>query len=57
MRDKNTCARTLAENVGGGLYAKGGVYAGHYGTLLIVSEAVNIQHIGKLTAHYFCEVF
>ena len=33
-RDKNTCARTLAENVGGGLYARRGVYAGHYGTYI-----------------------
>ena len=33
-RDKNTRARTLAENVGG-LIREGGVYAGHYGTFII----------------------
>jgi len=30
LQDKTTCARTLTENVGVGLYAKGGLYAGHY---------------------------
>ena len=32
LRDKNTCARTSTENVGEGLYAKGDVYVGHYGS-------------------------
>ena len=31
MRDKNTCARTLAENVGGAS-TRGGRISGHYGT-------------------------
>ena len=31
VRDKYTCARTYTENVGGGLYARGDVYAGHTG--------------------------
>ena len=38
LRDKNTCARTSIENVGrGGLYVKGGVYAGRYGTIIITT--------------------
>ena len=31
-RDKNTSARLCAKNVGEGLCARGGVFAGHYGT-------------------------
>ena len=31
LRDKNTCARTLTENLGGELYTKGGIYVEHYG--------------------------
>jgi len=36
LRDKNTCARTSTENVGGGggLIHGGGIYAGLYGTRL-----------------------
>jgi len=37
MIKKYTCAKTLAENVGGGLYAKGGVFAGHYGSALVLA--------------------
>ena len=31
-RDKNTSTRLWAKNEGGGLCARGGVFAGHYGT-------------------------
>jgi len=31
LRDKNTCARTSTENVGGAYTRGGGVYAEHYG--------------------------
>ena len=30
LGDKNTCAGTSTENVGGGLYMKGGVYVLRY---------------------------
>ena len=29
-RDKNTSARLCVKNAGGGLYTRGGVFAGHY---------------------------
>ena len=31
LQDKNTCARTSTENVGG-LICEGGIYTGRYGT-------------------------
>ena len=31
LRDKNTCARTSTENVGGLIHEGGGIYAGRYG--------------------------
>ena len=44
-RDKGTCARTLAENVGGGgLYVKGGVYAGHYGNSSLYAVKTCSKH-------------
>jgi len=40
LRDKNICARTLADNVGGRAICKGGVYVGHYGTSLSVCMCI-----------------
>ena len=36
-RDKNTSARLCAKNAGGrgGLCARGGIFAGHYGTCIV----------------------
>ena len=44
LRDKKTCARTLTENVGGGggLYAKGDIYAGRYGIIALHSSILHV---------------
>ena len=53
-RDKNTCAGTLAENGRGGLYARGGVLTGYYGT----SKKVGLRIPGECTRimeEYSCQ--
>ena len=44
-RDKNTSVRVCAKNAGGGLCARGGIFAGHYGITITIFMLFSTQDL------------